>query len=76
MRRALGWQGALRTSVSCLPVNAALRFTVYNVNGARTKSNKNNVDTNSGYKSLMVSFSGLPGYGKQAPTDKVIHSGF
>jgi len=24
MRRAPGWQGALRTSVSCLPVNAAL----------------------------------------------------
>ena len=24
MRTAPGWQGALRTSVSCLPVNAAL----------------------------------------------------
>jgi len=24
VRRAPGWQGALRTSVSCLPVNAAL----------------------------------------------------
>ena len=24
MRRAPGWQGALRTSLSCLPVNAAL----------------------------------------------------
>jgi len=24
LRRAPGWQGALRTSVSCLPVNAAL----------------------------------------------------
>ena len=28
MRRAPGWQGALRTSVSCLPVNAALPMNV------------------------------------------------